>query len=47
MRRPENWGGFLVSPMRFEFWQGRQGRLHDRLQYRMFENRWKIERLAP
>jgi pyridoxamine 5'-phosphate oxidase len=46
--RPDFWGGYLVTPYRIEFWQGRPGRLHDRLQYVLTENNlWKIERLAP
>lgn len=46
--RPENWGGYLVSPVLIEFWQGRPSRLHDRLEYALQENgSWKIERLAP
>ncbi len=45
---PQNWGGYIVSPTLIEFWQGRPGRLHDRLQYTVSENNtWKIERLAP
>jgi pyridoxamine 5'-phosphate oxidase len=44
---PANWGGFLVKPEVFEFWQGRRGRLHDRLVYRRAGKRWKIERLEP
>lgn len=48
IQRPENWGGYLVKPVIIEFWQGRPGRLHDRLQYTLDENGiWKIERLAP
>ena len=46
--RPPYWGGYLVKPAAMEFWQGRPGRLHDRILYTLQENRtWKIERLAP
>lgn len=45
---PSFWGGYRVVPERFEFWQGRQNRLHDRFQYQLTdEGRWQIERLAP
>ncbi len=45
---PPHWGGFRVVPDRFEFWQGRAGRLHDRIQYLLDEHgAWKITRLAP
>lgn len=48
IKRPEDWGGFIVKPVIIEFWQGRPNRLHDRLQYTIQENAgWKIERLAP
>lgn len=48
IERPAHWGGYLVKPVLVEFWQGRPGRLHDRLQYSMEENgHWKLERLAP
>ena len=45
--RPEEWGGYRLAPERFEFWQGRKDRLHDRLSYRRAGGVWKIERLAP
>ncbi len=46
--RPEHWGGYLVQPVLLEFWQGRPNRLHDRIQYRLQDDKtWKIERLAP
>jgi pyridoxamine 5'-phosphate oxidase len=46
IERPENWGGFQVVPNYFEFWQGRESRLHDRFQY-IKTNDWIIERLSP
>jgi pyridoxamine 5'-phosphate oxidase len=46
--RPPFWGGYRVLPSRIEFWQGRDNRLHDRLNYRkQADGRWTIERLAP
>lgn len=45
--KPENWGGYLVSPSAIEFWQGRPNRLHDRICYTLEEYDWKIERLSP
>lgn len=45
--KPKQWGGFLVKPFLIEFWQGRPNRLHDRLQYTLVEEAWKIVRLAP
>lgn len=45
--RPPHWGGFLVVPHRFEFWQGRLNRLHDRICYRLEDDEWTIERLSP
>ncbi len=45
--RPPHWGGYRLAPDRFEFWQGRRDRLHDRLCYRKSGGVWKIERLAP
>ena len=46
--RPPCWGGYVLSPQRIEFWQGRPNRLHDRLHYtRQADNLWVIERLSP
>ena len=45
--RPPHWGGFRLVPDRWEFWQGRKSRLHDRLSYRLSEGQWLRERLAP
>jgi pyridoxamine 5'-phosphate oxidase len=48
IERPPFWGGYLIEPQRVEFWQGRPGRLHDRIEYTLSENKdWKINRLAP
>lgn len=46
---PETWGGYLVRPDAIEFWQGRTGRMHDRLRYRRQPSppHWLVERLAP
>jgi pyridoxamine 5'-phosphate oxidase len=47
--RPSYWGGYLVRPERFEFWQGRKGRLHDRFRYEWVptQQRWQVDRLGP
>lgn len=45
--RPDFWGGFIVKPVKIEFWQGRESRLHDRILYEKSENKWHIKRLAP
>jgi pyridoxamine 5'-phosphate oxidase len=45
--RPSNWGGYLIRPKYFEFWQGRPNRLHDRLTYSLVEGNWSIGRMAP
>ncbi|MEZ4633173.1 MAG: pyridoxamine 5'-phosphate oxidase [Deinococcales bacterium] len=44
---PDFWGGYLVKPNYFEFWQGRENRLHDRFSYRPQVEGWLIERLYP
>jgi pyridoxamine 5'-phosphate oxidase len=44
---PPHWGGYRVVPEVVEFWQGRPGRMHDRLVYRRYGAGWVIERLAP
>ena len=44
---PDNWGGYRLAPTQFEFWQGRENRLHDRIIYRKENNGWKMGRLAP
>ncbi len=44
---PKNWGGYRLKPNLVEFWQGRAGRLHDRLRYRLAGKQWVVERLAP
>jgi len=45
--RPPHWGGYRLVPDKFEFWQGRSSRLHDRLQYQLKDGDWTLERLAP
>jgi len=46
--RPEYWGGYLLRPVEFEFWQGRPSRMHDRIRYLLDdEGNWYTDRLAP
>ena len=47
IERPVFWGGYLVRPVRMEFWQGRSSRLHDRIEYVFQKEEWIIQRLAP
>lgn len=44
---PEYWGGFRLTPERWEFWQGGHGRMHDRFQYALQGRAWEVNRLAP
>jgi pyridoxamine 5'-phosphate oxidase len=44
---PDHWGGYKVVPVLFEFWQGRESRLHDRIIFETEGKIWKIKRLAP
>jgi pyridoxamine 5'-phosphate oxidase len=45
--KPSNWGGYILKPQYFEFWQGRVGRLHDRFCYKKEELNWICNRLSP
>jgi pyridoxamine 5'-phosphate oxidase len=45
--RPRHWGGYRVIPREYEFWQGRDNRLHDRYRYLRVKGGWQIQRLAP
>jgi pyridoxamine 5'-phosphate oxidase len=45
--KPENWGGYVVAPTSFEFWQGRHSRLHDRIRYLQKNGGWEVLRLYP
>jgi pyridoxamine 5'-phosphate oxidase len=47
IKRPENWGGYILKANYFEFWQGRANRLHDRIVYELEKDAWAIKRLAP
>ena len=45
--RPPHWGGYRIVPTLFEFWHGRPSRLHDRIRFRLVNNAWVVDRLAP
>lgn len=45
--RPPHWGGYIVRPVRIEFWQGRESRLHDRFLYEHHNEGWMVFRLSP
>ena len=45
--RPDHWGGFIVIPSSIEFWQGHDGRLHDRLKFEKENDNWVMKRLSP
>ena len=45
--RPAHWGGYILKPKNFEFWQGRDNRLHDRLEFYQEGDVWAVRRLAP
>lgn len=47
IKKPPHWGGFLIRPEYFEFWQGRSNRLHDRIEFCLSDQSWVIHRLAP
>lgn len=47
IKRPDHWGGYIITPVSIEFWQGRPSRLHDRIRYRVENGNWIKERLAP
>ena len=45
--KPDYWGGYSICLEEIEFWQGRPGRLHDRIMYKKLGNEWKMQRLQP
>lgn len=47
LKCPNNWGGYIIKPIEYEFYKGRKSRLNDRIQYCLTENKWVSHRLAP
>jgi pyridoxamine 5'-phosphate oxidase len=47
LERPPHWGGYSITPDYFEFWQGRESRMHDRISYKKENDQWTVSRLAP
>lgn len=47
IKRPQNWGGYMITPLFFEFWQGRENRLNDRITYSLINDQWVMQRIAP
>jgi pyridoxamine 5'-phosphate oxidase len=47
IKRPENWGGYILTPNYFEFWHGRASRVHDRISYDLENGNWVKNRLSP
>ena len=47
VQRPSSWGGYVLKPHTWEFWQGRPSRLHDRIRYRKDGDLWHVDRLSP
>jgi pyridoxamine 5'-phosphate oxidase len=45
--RPDHWGGFIIVPKTIEFWQGHEGRIHDRLKFQKENSEWNLIRLSP
>ena len=45
--RPNNWGGYIIKPIEYEFWQGGENRLHDRIRFTLIKDIWKNDRLSP
>ena len=45
--KPSHWGGYIISPLEYEFWQGGENRLHDRTRFKLINNNWIKDRLSP